>query len=118
MKVLVTGASGFVGRALAPKLADKGHVIVSVGRQEVGEFGPTTDWAPHLDGIDAVVHLAARVHVMVDNVADPIAEFQARKHARDRCFSKRGQVRRCKPFRESQFHKSQRRRKRSALFSS
>ena len=76
MKVLVTGASGFVGRALAPKLADKGHVIVSVGRQEVGEFGPTTDWAPHLDGIGAVVHLAARVHVMVDNVADPIAEFR------------------------------------------
>jgi len=76
MKVLVTGASGFVGQALAPKLAEYGHVLVPVGRQDVGAFGPTTDWRPHLEGIDAIVHLAARVHVMIDTVSDPAAEFR------------------------------------------
>ena len=54
---------------------------------------------------------------MVDNVADPIAEFR-RVNTQGTAALAKGQVRRCKPFRESQFHKSQRRRKRSALFSS
>ena len=39
-------------------------------------MGPNTNWLPYLDGIDAIVHLAARVHVMTDKTADPAAEFQ------------------------------------------
>ncbi len=71
MKVLVTGASGFVGRALCPFLESRGHGLVQavrrapVGAQvQVGEVGSRTDWRPFLSGVEAVVHLAARVHVL------------------------------------------------------
>ncbi|MGH6711505.1 MAG: NAD-dependent epimerase/dehydratase family protein [Bradyrhizobium sp.] len=68
--VLVTGASGFVGRHLAHFLARNGWAVRRATRTAsgsddevlVGSIGPTTEWQPALAGIDAVVHLAARVH--------------------------------------------------------
>jgi len=42
----------------------------------VGEIGPDTDWSGLLAGHDAVIHLAARVHVMNDTSADPLEEFR------------------------------------------
>lgn len=88
MKVLVTGASGFVGRALCLKLhADGFDVVAGVRRATgsavggvpfvaVGELTAETDWSAALDGVQAVVHSAARVHVMNDQSADPLAEFR------------------------------------------
>lgn len=84
MKVLVTGASGFVGTALLPALIERGHAVQAAVRIApprsdaiaVGDIGPDTDWHAALDGCEAVVHLAARVHVMRDAATDPIAAYR------------------------------------------
>ncbi len=86
-RVLVTGATGFVGRALVPRLRAGGHVVRAAVRREssecdadervvVGDLGPDADWRAAVDGVDAVVHLAARVHVMHDDADDPLAAFR------------------------------------------
>jgi UDP-glucose 4-epimerase len=68
--VLVTGASGFIGRHLAPGLAREGWAVRRAVRRPSGNdeevviesIGPVTDWTAALSGVDAVIHLAARVH--------------------------------------------------------
>jgi nucleoside-diphosphate-sugar epimerase len=84
MRVLVTGASGFIGEALCTKLADAGYDIIRATRQQasgtnavdVGDIGPDTDWNASLQGMDTVVHLAARVHVMRDDADNPLEAFR------------------------------------------
>ena len=75
--VLVTGSSGFVGTGLLPRLLRDGHEIRPNARRSGGlELGPDTDWSRVLDGVDAVIHLAARVHVTREHAADPLAAFR------------------------------------------
>lgn len=85
MKVLVTGANGFVGRALCGCLHASGYSVVPAVRRAsgiageivVGDVEGTPDWTSVLSGCDAVVHLAARVHVMNDTAQDPLALYRA-----------------------------------------
>jgi len=72
-RILVTGAAGFVGRALCSGLVERGHAVLGLSRRPaepipdvelrpIGDIGPRTDWSGHLDRIDIVVHLANRAH--------------------------------------------------------
>ncbi|HEY4472384.1 MAG TPA: NAD-dependent epimerase/dehydratase family protein [Stellaceae bacterium] len=71
-RVLVTGAAGFIGRALCVGLVERGHTVLGISRRPepirgvelrpIGDIRPTTDWSGHLDGVDIVVHLAGRAH--------------------------------------------------------
>ncbi|MDZ4293672.1 MAG: SDR family oxidoreductase [Hydrogenophaga sp.] len=81
----MTGASGFVGRALCQALADQGVPFRALVRapdatlplaRVIGDIGSDTDWAAALQGVSCIVHCAARVHVMQDTEADPLAAFR------------------------------------------
>jgi nucleoside-diphosphate-sugar epimerase len=84
MKVLVTGATGFVGTALCARLAASGAEVVPTVRNKsglphevvVGNLNASTNWWLGLNGCDAVVHLAARVHVMDEAAQDPLALYR------------------------------------------
>jgi nucleoside-diphosphate-sugar epimerase len=84
VNILVTGASGFIGRPLCAALIGAGHRVVAalrredaslaaalpgVERRNAGDVGPDTDWSAALDGIDTVVHLAAIAHRAADAAA-------------------------------------------------
>jgi nucleoside-diphosphate-sugar epimerase len=88
--ILVTGASGFVGRAVIRRLSvdDASIRVVAAVRRlgysfpmgvestQVGDLLATTDWSEALQEMGAVVHCAARVHVMNDKSSDPMADFR------------------------------------------
>ena len=62
MRICVTGASGFLGNAIVPALRASGHEVVALDRSRIGEIAAARDWAAHLAGAHAVVHLAALAH--------------------------------------------------------
>jgi nucleoside-diphosphate-sugar epimerase len=81
--VAVTGANGFVGSALMSALTrydcEPRGLVRTAPTEElvaIGDIGPDTDWGEALSGVDTVIHCAARVHVMKDDAADPLAEFR------------------------------------------
>lgn len=87
LPVLVSGADGFVGRALCARLAGEGWAVRRVVRRVAdrtehgewfacGDIGPATDWSALVAGCDAVVHLANRAHVLHEHAGDPLAEFR------------------------------------------
>jgi len=83
--VLITGANGFVGRHLQQTLADLGIAYRAAVRRQtspvdprefvVSDVGPGTDWNAALEGVNAVVHLAARAHIVKETARDPLVEF-------------------------------------------
>lgn len=89
MKTLVTGSTGFVGTALVQRLLQERHHCVRAALRHsgallpegvettwVGDLSGDTDWSAALHGVDAVIHAAARVHLMRESTADPLEAFR------------------------------------------
>jgi len=88
-RILATGASGFLGRAVVDHLAARGRTVRAAVRHDTGRW-PTgveavrtgdlsgaTDWSRALESVDTVVHCAGRAHVLKETAADPLTEFRA-----------------------------------------
>lgn len=66
MKILISGSHGLVGRALSASLTNDSHEVISLVRRDRHVGSPEVEWDPkrgeidreHLEGLDAVVHLA------------------------------------------------------------
>jgi nucleoside-diphosphate-sugar epimerase len=93
MLVLVTGANGFVGSALCQALAEAGHTPRAALRSDgplpaaaaekviVGDISSAVDWGLALSGADAVVHAAARAHILHDSPENEGLYLAANSHA-------------------------------------
>lgn len=97
-RILVTGANGFIGSPLCQALSAAGQAPVAavrpaavlpegIERRAVGALSAESDWRPALAGMETVIHLAARVHVMQDRSADPLAAFRAANVAATRALA-------------------------------
>ncbi|NHI01401.1 SDR family oxidoreductase [Oceanimonas sp. MB9] len=84
--ILLTGASGFVGRALHAKLIEQNMPVAASLRMPsqlevpntffISDIDGRTDWSAALTDQHIVIHTAARAHIMKDEVADPLAEYR------------------------------------------
>lgn len=88
MKLLVTGANGFLLKSLCAALCRQNFMVVAASRSPVpltkcvtpfviGELENAFDWRPALKGVEVVVHLAARVHIVQDSSSSPLEAFLA-----------------------------------------
>lgn len=86
-RVLVTGANGFVGRALITELVGNGHCVVAVSREtlsqsiqveqvQISDVSEWENWPENLRRVDVIVHTAARVHVMEGDDPEALSEYQ------------------------------------------
>ena len=82
--IAVTGANGFVGRRLCQVLSGDSRPLRRIvrnladavdGSSAIGDIGPETQWTGVLAGVDAIVHLAGRAHIMDDPEKDPAAAY-------------------------------------------
>jgi len=91
MKVLVTGASGFVASHLLPELRKAGFSVRAASRKKISiagvewfdcpELSASADWREALDGVSAVVHLAGRAHVPSETSGTAVEETYQRINA-------------------------------------
>lgn len=84
-KILVTGANGFLGKAVSQKLIQDGFDVTCAVRKpfvldgasiiNISGLDGQTDWSKSLGGVECVIHTAARVHIMKETGDSPYEEF-------------------------------------------
>lgn len=87
-KVLITGVNGFIGKSLKAHLKSVGHDVAGTSRWPnsgfdvvvIPEIDEATEWDEALKGVDVVIHLAARAHIIHDNIQDPMTEYDRTNH--------------------------------------
>ncbi len=91
LKILVTGASGFVGKALCERLILDNFSVIKVVRKHyantkdsiitneilINDISTISNWLDFLANVDVVVHLAGRAHVLKEKSLDPLNEFRS-----------------------------------------
>ena len=89
MNILVTGSTGFVGTALIERLIKDQFFVSATVRNgltnkcnsdvnliDIGHLTSSLDWGHALRGVNTIVHLAARAHILNDKSKDPLADYR------------------------------------------
>ena len=84
--ILVTGANGFIGKAVVQQLLEQNFSVIagvrhagpskSYRQYELGDLSSVADHATCLQDVDIIIHLAARAHILNDQASDPLTEFR------------------------------------------
>jgi len=86
--ILVTGANGFIGNKLCETLKDRNYLVTEAvkrglasneektSRRFVGNIDENTNWSKYLDGIDCIIHCAARTHIMKENTKNLLSQYR------------------------------------------
>jgi nucleoside-diphosphate-sugar epimerase len=91
MKILITGANGFIGNSLTRAMIDNSFAVIcavrnlssniqsmsdSIELHQIGCIDRNTNWQHALNGVDTIVHCAGRAHVMKEEAVDPLAIYR------------------------------------------
>ncbi|QIQ87542.1 NAD-dependent epimerase/dehydratase family protein [Erythrobacter sp.] len=83
-RIGITGATGFIGRALVKRWANRADIVPIVrspmsgikGAVSVGNLNGKTNWSPAITGLDAIVHCAGRAHILKEHAEDSLEAFR------------------------------------------